>query len=200
MGIIGAIVAAATTVVKTLSVAGLALQGLKAIANVLTSLGKALGLIKTETKVDELGDKALQSGYNPDDFDSYAEYVKEVEKFDDLDPEKSKSFSENEKLEKGMELAVGATIENFEGFPIDEFCIAVGQNPEFFTPDKMDEIGKLMQADGQHIPSILNFLNGSEKDTGKNRAAFDTLVKIEKTVNPSISEKDAYRSVLQARK
>lgn len=200
LGTIAAVAAAATTVVKALAVVGLAVQGLKVIGNVLTSLGKALGLIKPETKVDELGDKAIQSGYNPEDYDSYEAYVKAVEDFDDLDPEKSKSISEEEKIKKGMELSSGVVIEKYKDFPIDEFCIAVGQNPDFFTEAKMGEIAKLMQVDGQHIPSILNYVNGSEKDDAKIQSAVDTLVSVEKATNPSIGEKEAYKSVMELRK
>lgn len=199
LGTIAAIAAAATTVTKALAVVGLAVQGLRVIGNVLTSLGKALGLIKPETKVEDLGDKAIQSEYNPENFDSYADYVKAVEAYD-LDPEKSKLTTEEEKIKKGMELAAGVTIEKYQDFPIEEFCVAVGQNPEFFSEAKMGEIAKLMEADGQYIPSILNYVNGSEKDSKKIQAAVDTLLGVEKSVNPGISDKEAYRNVMRARK
>lgn len=199
LGTISAIAVAATTVAKTLAVVGLAVQGLKAIGNVLTSLGKALGLIKPETKVEDLGDKAIQSEYNPEDFDSYADYVKAVEDYD-LNPEKSKLTTEEEKIKKGIELAAGVTIEKYQRFPIEDFCVVVGQNPEYFTDAKMSEIAKLMQVDGQHIPSILNYVNGSEKDGAKIQKAVDTLVSVEKSVNPAISDKEAYRNVMEVRK
>lgn len=199
LGTIAAIAAAATTVTKTLAVVSLAVQGLRTIGNVLTSLGKALGLIKPEIKVAELGDKAIQSGYNPEDFDSYAEYVRNVEDYD-LDPEKSMLTTEEEKITKGMELAAGVTIEQYQEFPIEDFCVAIGQNPEYFTEAKMGELAKLMQADGQHIPSILNYVNGTEKDSVKIQTAVDTLLGVEKNVNPGISDKEAYRNVMEARK
>lgn len=70
----------------------------------------------------------------------------------------------------------------------------------FFTEAKMGEIAKLMEADGQYIPSILNYVNGSEKDSKKIQAAVDTLLGVEKSVNPGISDKEAYRNVMRARK
>jgi hypothetical protein len=197
---IAAIAAAATTVVKTLAVAGLAVQGLKVIGNLLTTLGKALGLIKQETKVEDLGDKAIQSEYNPEDYDSYADYVKAVEDYD-LDPEKSKLTTEEEKIKKGMELASGATIEKYKEFPMTEFCVAVGQNPEYFTDAKMKAIADdLIQKDGQYVSSILNYVNGSEKDSAKIQSAVDALVNVEKSVNSGISDKEAYKNVLDARR
>ena len=192
---IGAIVSAAVSVVKALAVADVAIKGLKAIGNVLTSIGKALGIIKPETKVEDLGDKAIQSGFKPEEFDNYVEYVKAVEAYD-LDPEKSKLTTEEDKIKRGMELAAGVAVEKFEGFPIQELCIAVGQNPEYFTAEKMGEITKLMQADGQNISTILNFVNGSENDSVKIQNATDMLTAVEKSVNPSISDKDAYKNVM----
>lgn len=198
LGTIAAIVAAATTVTKALAVVGLAVQGLKSLGNVFMSLGKALGLIKPEMKVEDLGDKAIQSGYNPEDYDSYAEYVKAVEDYD-LDPEKSQLTTEEEKITKGMELATGVTIEKYQEFPIEDFCIAVGNNQKYFTSEKMGEIAKLIQSDGQYIPNLLNYMNGTEKDSAKIQNAVETLVGVEKSVNPAISDKDAYKQVMQLR-
>lgn len=198
LGTIAAIVTAATTVTKALAVVGLAVQGLKSLGNVFMSLSKALGLIKPEMKVEDLGDKAIQSGYNPEDYDSYAEYVKAVEDYD-LDPEKSKLTTEEEKIKKGMELATGVTIEKYQEFPIEDFCIAVGNNQKYFTSEKMGEIAKLIQSDGQYIPNLLNYMNGTEKDSAKIQNAVETLVGVEKSVNPAISDKDAYKQVMQLR-
>ena len=44
-GAIGSFIAVATTVGKALAVAGLAIQGLKVLANAFIALGKALGII-----------------------------------------------------------------------------------------------------------------------------------------------------------
>lgn len=198
LGAITAIATAAATVTKALTVTGLVVQGLKAVGSALVSLGKALGLIKPETKVEELGDKAIQSEYKPEDYDTYAEYVKAVEDYD-LDPEKSKLSTEEEKVLKGAELASGSMIEKFKEFPMQEFCIAAGKNPDFFTETKMSEIGKLIQNDGQNIANILNYVNGSEKDSGKLQSTIDMLVDVEKKTDPSLSDKDAYRHVLEAR-
>lgn len=195
LGTIAAIAAAATTVTKALAVVGLAVQGLKVIANALTSLGKALGLIRPETKVEDLGDKAIQSEYKPEDFDSYEAYVKAVEEYE-LDPEKSKLTTEEEKIIKGMELSAGVCIEKYKGFPMPEFCVAVGENPEYFSDDKIVEIGKLLQTDGQLISGILDHINHAELDDAKVNDVINTLLGIEKSVNPSISDVDALRNVM----
>lgn len=61
LGAIGAIVTAAVTVSKALAVVGLAGQGLKVIGNAIASIAKALGIIKPERDVEEIGDRALQA-------------------------------------------------------------------------------------------------------------------------------------------
>lgn len=192
--IIAGVVSAATTVANVLSVAGLAIQGIKTIGGLITSLGKALGLIKQETKVEDLGDKAIQSGLNPEDFDTYAEYVKAVEDFD-VDPEKSKKISAEEKTKKGIELAAGVTIEKFKDYPIADFCIELCKNPGVMTEGKMQEIGKLISKSPEAISSILNYVKGVEKDDSKLNDTINLLKGIEKTVNPNITDIDALRNV-----
>ena len=198
-GFIAGIVAAATSVTNVLVSVSLVLRDLKEIGNILVTLGKALGLIKPDIKVSELGDKALQSGYNPEDYDSYLEYVNAVENYN-LDPEKSNLTTEEDKLKKAMELAVGVTIEKYENLPVQEFCIAVGENIKYFTETKIKEIGKLIQLDESNISRILNYINGTERDSKQIQRVVDTLMEVEKISNPEISEKEAYKDIIQLRK
>lgn len=198
-GFIAGIVAAATSVTNVLVSVSLVLRDLKTIGNILVTLGKALGLIKPDIKVSELGDKALQSGYNPEDYDSYLEYVNAVENYN-LDPEKSNLTTEEDKLKKAMELAVGVTIEKYENLPVQEFCIAVGENLKYFTETKIKEIGKLIQLDESNISRILNYINGTERDSKQIQRVVDTLMEVEKISNPEISEKEAYKDIIQLRK
>ena len=198
-GFIAGIVAAATSVTNVLASVSLVLRDLKTIGNILVTLGKALGLIKPDIKVSELGDKALQSGYNPEDYDSYLEYVNAVENYN-LDPEKSNLTTEEDKLKKAMELAVGVTIEKYENLPVQEFCIAVGENIKYFTETKIKEIGKLIQLDESNISRILNYINGTERDSKQIQRVVDTLMEVEKISNPEISEKEAYKDIIQLRK
>ena len=198
-GFIAGIVAAATSVTNVLVSVSLVLRDLKTIGNILVTLGKALGLIKPDIKVSELGDKALQSGYNPEDYDSYLEYVNAVENYN-LDPEKSNLTTEEDKLKKAMELAVRVTIEKYENLPVQEFCIAVGENIKYFTETKIKEIGKLIQLDESNISRILNYINGTERDSKQIQRVVDTLMEVEKISNPEISEKEAYKDIIQLRK
>ncbi len=200
VGAISSVVAAAVPVVKSLAVAGLAVDGLKKVGGVLLNLAKAVGLIKPQMQIDELGDKALQSGYDPEQYDNYTEYVKAVENFDDLDAEKSKLIPQEDKIKKGMELATGVMIENYNDFPMDKFCIEVGNRSDFFSEGVLKEVGKLISSDHNYISDILGYLDGSEKNGNKLVQIVGILSDIYKAGNPGISDDDALDAVYQARK
>ncbi len=197
-GAIGSIVAAATSVVKSLSVVGLAVDGLKAIGSALVNLAKALGLIKPQMQVDELGDKAIQSGYDPEQYDTYAEYVKDVEKFD-LDAEKSRLIPEEDKIRKGMELATGVMLEKHQNLPVERFCVEVGKRSDFFSESVLGEVGKLIDTDENYMSDILGYLDGSLKNDNKLEEVVGTLSDIYKECNPGISDSDALDAVFRER-
>lgn len=197
LGIIGAIGSIVTPVVKSLAVVGLAVDGLKKVGGVLVNLAKSLGLIKPQVQVDELGDKAIQSGYNPEQYDTYAEYVKDVEKFD-LDAEKSKLIPEEDKIRKGMELATGVMVEKYKDYPIDKFCVEIGERPDFFTEGVLAEVGKLIDTDRNYISDIAGYFDGSLKDEGKLGEIAGTLSDVFKAGNPGISDDDALEAVFKA--
>ena len=192
------ILGALTTFMEGLAVASLALQGLKSLATPLLELGKELGLIEPETDVEDLGDKAIQSDLNPDDFDCYEEYLKAVEDYK-LDPEKSKLSTEEKKIQKGIELTVGVMIDKYQDFSMDKFINMIGHNQNFFTEAKMGEIAKVIKTDGQSITDILHYVDGTEKNSTKIQGTVDTLLEIEKNTNPGISDKEAFKNVMELR-
>ena len=192
------ILGALTTFMEGLAVASLALQGLKSLATPLLELGKELGLIEPETDVEDLGDKAIQSDLKPDDFDCYEEYLKAVEDYK-LDPEKSKLSTEEKKIQKGIELTVGVMIAKYQNFPMGEFITMIGHNQNFFTEAKMGELAKVIKTDGQNITDILYYVDGTEKNSTKIQETVDTLLEIEKNTNPGISDKEAFKNVMELR-
>mgnify|MGYP000666638415 CR=1 FL=1 len=192
------ILGALTTFMEGLAVASLALQGLKSLATPLLELGKELGLIEPETDVEDLGDKAIQSDLKPDDFDCYEKYLKAVEDYK-LDPEKSKLSTEEKKIQKGIELTVGVMIDKYQDFSMDKFINMIGHNQNFFTEAKMGEIAKVIKTDGQSITDILHYVDGTEKNSTKIQGTVDTLLEIEKNTNPGISDKEAFKNVMELR-
>ena len=83
---------------------------------------------------------------------------------------------------------------------MQELCIAFGENPEFFTEAKMQEIGKMIMEDSQSIPDILNYIDGTEKNEDKLDNMIQTLTVLETTENPELSEMEALEAVLDLRK
>ena len=197
-GVIVAVTTAVAGVMKGLAVAGLSLQGLKSLAAPLLELGKELGLIESETDVEDLGDKAIQSDLKPDDFDCYEEYLKVVEDYK-LDPEKSKLSTEEKKIQKGIELTVGVMIDKYQEFPMGEFINMIGHNQSFFTESKMGELAIVIKTDGQSISDILHYVDGTEKNSTKIQGTVDTLLEIEKNTNPGLSDKEAFKNVMELR-
>ncbi len=199
LGAIGAIVTAAVTVSKALAVVGLAVQGLKVIGNAIASIAKALGIIKPERDVEEIGDRALQAeekGMTPDKYSSYEAWVKDIEKDDwGYDPEKNKDMAPEKKVLKGVEVSTAVTMERFPDLPVQEFFSLAGKNPEFFTVERMDEIGKLASTDSEAFGKVVNYVTGAAKDHTTVDSASDILMDIEKAIDPGVSDNIAYDKV-----
>jgi hypothetical protein len=199
LGAIGVIMTAAVTVSKALAVVGLAIQGLKVIGNAIASIAKALGIIKPERDIEEIGDRAFQAeekGITPDKYSSYEAWVKDIEREDwGYDPEKNKDMDLEKKVLKGVEVSIAITIERFPELPIQEFFSLAGKNPEFFTIERMDEIGKLASNDSDAFGKVVNYITNSAKDHTTVDAASDILMDIEQIIEPGISENVAYDKV-----
>lgn len=199
LGTIGAIITVAVTISNALAVAGLAIQGLKVIGNAIASIAKALGIIKPERSIEEIGDRALQAeekGITPDQYSSYEAWIKDIEKDDwGYNPEKNKDMEPEKKILKGVEVSTAVTIERFPDLPIQDFFTLAGKNPEFFTVERMEEIGKLASSDPDAFGKILNYVAGDAKDHATIDAACDILIDIERTIDPKLSEDIAYDKV-----
>ncbi len=201
LGIITAIVSLAAGLASKLAVVGLAVEGLKLLGNMITGIAKALGLIKKDVEVDELGDKALQAeeaGIKPERYETYEQYVRAVEEFE-LDPAKSLKYSDAEKTVKGIELSSGVTIEKFPGLPVADFYQHIATKPEYFTTERMKEFPKFFTTTGINIGDVLKYMNGTEKNSGKLDSVIESLKSIEKTIRPEISDRDALKNVLSTR-
>lgn len=199
LGAIGAIAAAAVTVSEALAVVGLAVQGLKVIGNAIASIAKALGHIQPGRDVEEIGDRALQAeeaGMTCDKYASYEAWVHELEKDDwGYDPEKNKDMAPEKKILKGVEVSTAVTMEQFPEFPLEDFYSLAGGNQEFFSLERMDEIGKLASNDRDAFGTVVNYVTGSVTDHATIDAATDILMDIEKTIEPGLSDDMAYDRV-----
>lgn len=186
--IIGGIVGAVTAVGKALAVVGLAVEGLKKVGTLITTVGKALGLIPEKMETEEMGEKALQMDEKGEGFDAenetYKEYLQRIENFE-IDPEKK--HSEEENLKKGTEVACGVIIETYpdcSDLLID--TIKKGDNLKLSN----EELEKYIKADGGEV-NIGGFFNGSEKNPEIIGNTVNAIASIQKELDPAITDKDA---------
>ena len=193
--IVGALSAAASLAVKALACVG--------VAKLLQAVGKALGLIKEEEKPEDLGDKALQAeeqGITPDKFKTYEEYANRIQNFE-LDPEKSKKYTPEEKMKKTTEVFTKYINEKHPdmlGTIIDLNKLAtVEQNkPGYLESDQRAVfIGEALKNDPQLAGDISRYLSGSETDTTNISNTIDKMMNIEKGANPGMSDAEAYKAV-----
>ena len=178
---IGSLVA--TMLPKIIEIAG---KNLLLVASIITGILKGLGIIDSGETPEDLGDKAIQaeeSGIKPEDFDSYEEYVKAVQAFE-TDPEKSAQITENQKIEKGMEITTKVAVERFGDSFIVEFAPLLaayplffkGQEPYYFYTEKFKETPEL-------LADMARFLKGNEADATKAEKTLETIFDIEKMKN-----------------
>lgn len=202
IGVVTAIASAAVTAVKALATIGLAIDGIKAIGNVLLGIAKALGIIKPETEVDELGDKALQaeeSGIKPENFESYEKYVNAVQDFK-TDPEKSKLYTDEQKIKKGTELAFGINMEKSPSVDFDGLLKAFSNGSFMENIGRFGELFKLSVTNPKGLNDAVKFINGKQKSAEGIDSAISTLTSIEKQITPGISDKEAYNNVIKYQK
>lgn len=202
IGILAGILTVVTAIAKVLAVASLAVEGLKMIGKAIIALGKALQVIMGDPKAEEMGDRSLQAeeaGIKPEKFNSYEEYMKEVSKFE-LNPEKSKSISLEAKLERAIRDISGLIAEKYPQFPIEQLVKYQVSNPGYFTPDRMTAFGNLIKSNSIDAKGVLNYLDGSERNGTRLGEAQKDLVAIEKKADPAISDADALKNVVEARK
>lgn len=180
----------------------LALQGLKEVGKLIFAMAKVLGLMKPDIDIQEMGDKALQAqadGITPEAFDSYSDYVAALENYE-VDPERSKNISEELKEIKGIEIAIGLIVEKLADTPIVSFIECVLAAPEFFGDGKMELFSQMIREDKSFVSDFVGYITGAEKNEEKVKEVTDVLVEVEKKVYPELSEKEAYKHIVELRK
>lgn len=190
-GAICAAVGAICQVVGALTVLAVAVQG----------LAKALGIIKPEEKVEEVGDKAIQAedeGIKPENYNSFEEYKRALDNFE-IDPEKSKKISEEDKLRKGLEVMSIGIKDKYPEIDIEKLFDLYNTAPGILTEKKFDELGKMVNADPKVIDNMIGYINGTEKRDSALINAEQALIKMEKAENPKLSDEEATFKAMQVR-
>jgi len=172
---------------------------LRAVANVVMSICQTLGLIKPEEKVEDLGDKAIQAGdegIRPENYANYQDYVKAVQDFQ-VDPEKSKRITPEEKMAKALEVQANLLAEKAPELGVEDYLNLIANHMDYFTPERSTELGKLLLTESGAVVNVAEVMNGTEKNPDKISEAYDTLAKVEKQVDPTISDNEALKRAMQ---
>ena len=172
---------------------------LRAVANVVMSICQTLGLIKPEEKVEDLGDKAIQAGdegIRPENYANYQDYVKAVQDFQ-VDPEKSKRITLEEKMAKALEVQANLLAEKAPELGVEDYLNLIANHMDYFTPERSTELGKLLLTESGAVVNVAEVMNGTEKNPDKISEAYDTLAKVEKQVDPTISDNEALKRAMQ---
>lgn len=172
-------------------------------AKMLESFFKAVGLLDETESVEDLGDRALQAEeageLDPEQFDSYEEYMKKVREFE-LDEERSKTITPEQKMEKGIELMTQLAVAHYGEAAGAGLVTMAAEHREYFSDgDKLSEIGKLTKDGEAEVADIVNYVEGKPQSTEKNDAAFDALLRVEKNTAPEQSVEDAIRAIIALR-
>lgn len=174
----------ATLVPKIIEVVG---KNILQFSQVISGILKGLGLINPDEEVTDIGDKAIQAeaeGVNPENYDSYEEYLKAVEEFE-IDPEKSLTIDDGKKLEKGVEVITATLLERY-GDIMKDFLMLIAKNPTYFEK-RMPYFTDLAQSTPATFEDITRYVQGKENDTKKSNDTLRMMYDVEKKVAPEKS-------------
>ncbi len=194
---LGALLAGALSLGKSLLSLALPSIIMKAIGIAISCFAKALGIgVDDDKDVEEIGDRALQAeekGITPDKFESGEAWLNEIEKDDwGYDPQKNANLDPREKMAKGIEVSAALCAEKLpDDIPIETFFNVQFNNDKLFTPDLMSELGKLANNNIDDFRKIANYVVGKMDNVAEIREARQMLTDIQKSINPSMSDGEA---------
>ena len=197
MGFISGLFAAATTIVKAVNIIATAVS---AVTTIVTAVSKVLGLTQTDNP-EELGQKALQAeeqNIRPEDFKSYAEYVKEVESLD-LDPARVSKWSKEQKEAKALEVSASVFTEQFGVENTSAMFQEIAKRPDFFTPERTKQYFEVSQEKSIDLGKISDLINNKTTDVNKILEAKNLMFEIEKTINPELTSLENSKKIMELR-
>lgn len=194
LGIMSAI-SAAVEIVKT--VISVAKPLLEVIGNAILEIAKVLGVVTESTNVEELGEKALQAeedGIKPKDYKSCEEYIRAIEKYE-INPDK-KHDPETART-KGTVIATGLALEMCPAVNIEKLIGVYTNSLAMKEPNYLAEISKLAVTNPNAVNAVADYLTKHAKTADVINLAKSTLIEIEKTTTPGISDTDAMLNVIK---
>ncbi len=149
-GAVGSVISAGLRIVV-----GMGKEVWDAVCTVAQTIGRALGLIEPEERLEDLGDRALQAAeqdIRPEKYEKYEEYLKALRELK-LDPEKSEKFSVEEKNAAGLTVLTLGLADRFKMDPAQAAMLwpLIAKNPDFFTAERVTHYLKEMAHPGLFV-------------------------------------------------
>lgn len=171
---------------------------LSGIGSMAGNLLRGLGLWSEKETPEDMGDRALQAheqGIFPDKFENFGEYMENLRNFD-LDPEKSKESTAEQKTFKGLEVA-GRALEDRFNAPTGSMAnvwLLAAANPDYFTSDRF----QALLNSGVDIASVVDYFEG-KLGGGESLEVEDQLVETDQATypgkDPQSSREEIYAAV-----
>lgn len=168
------------------------------LSNVASGLGKAFGFFKdSDPPLPDIGDRAIQmheQGIVPEEFNDFQEYMEKIRSFD-IDPEKSKDSTTDQKIFKGLEVAGRGLEEKFNA-PTGSMAnvwVLAGANPDYFTSERLQSLLKA----GVDIPSVVDYFEG-KMGGAESLEIEDELVDLDQKTNPGKEENTSRQELYAA--
>ena len=194
------LVPAMLSVTKVLGIASLALDVIKTIANVCSSIAKALGVCKENENIEDVGERALQAeektGKTLKDYPSFEEYQKAINSFE-IDPKIN--HTEVEKYTRGIDeifRAIKVKAENLDITSVLEYVAKFGAEG-FFTPTNINSILATGSKAPELLSNILSVLNNTQNDQKVLSSTIDEMIKIIKA-SSKLSDNDALKQIFKS--
>lgn len=151
-------------------VIGSVIEALKPVAKALgefaNSFLQALGILRPDEKVEELGERALQAaqeGITMDKYENFEAYMNELRNFK-LDPDISAKRGMAEKLVAGLGVGTVGVEEKFnaERGSLNGLWLLPMANPTYFTPERMQTLVATGRLGGDVFAYLERQLDGAD--------------------------------------
>ena len=170
---------------------------LDTVGGIAGGLLQSLGLFGKQETPEYIGDRALQAdaqGIFPDTFEDFSDYMESLRNFE-LDPEKSKRTTVEEKIFKGLEVA-GRALEDKFNAPTGSMAnvwLLAGTNPDYFTSERFQSILN----SGMDVASIVDYFEGT-LGGGEALEIEDQLVNIDRQTYPGKDDQTSREEIYTA--
>jgi hypothetical protein len=164
-----------------------------AVAEVIVSLAKSIGLIEGNTSMEEIGEKALvaeEIGITLEAFDGdYDQYMKEFNKISTEGYDTSK-WTSDEKALKAFEHTAESIVNKY-GPEVHSVLKGIIYKQEFFTAERTEKYIEACVENKLEHEDVMDYLEGEISDIDKMHQINREMINIEKSLNPDITDLEA---------